>query len=368
MHNRETYWPDKIFLALSVLLVVAGIFVFTSASFGLSSERATWESVLFSQLVLGLGVGTLLGTIATFIPRAWLRRGAFYLLGVSVVINGLLFVPGVGFSAGGATRWIHLVGISFQPSELLKVALVIFLAAWLSRIKEDARDLKYGLLPFLGLMVLVAGLMLAQPDTGTLMVMLATAFVMYFYAGAKKAHLGGLVVATVLLLLVLVMTRPYVRSRVVVFIDPKHDPSGESYQIQQSLLAVGSGSLSGRGFGQSIQKFSYLPEPMGDSIFAVLAEEFGFVGTTSVILLFIGYCLRGLRIASRAPQNFDRLLASGLVIMICIQAFMHIGATVGLVPFTGIPLPFVSHGGTALMFTLISTGLVLNVSRGYKSA
>jgi cell division protein FtsW len=292
-----------------------------------------------------------------------LRTFAFYLLVLAVIANLVLLIPGVGFSAGGATRWIHILGISFQPSELLKITLVIFLASWLSRIKGDVRDLRYGLMPFLVLMALVAGLMLAQPDTGTFMVMLGTAFVMLFAAGSKLTHLGAIGAGAIILLLVLIFTRPYVKSRVMVFLNPALDPSGESYQIQQSLLAIGSGRVTGRGFGQSMQKFGHLPEPMGDSIFAVLAEEFGFVGSTVVILLFAAFCLRGLRIAGRAHSSFDRLLVTGLVIMTGTQAFMHIGATVGLIPLTGIPLPFISHGGTALMFTLIGSGLILNVSR-----
>ena len=366
MSGRAQGGPDKIFLGLSILLLLAGVFVFTSASFGLSNERETWGSVLFSQLVLGLGGGLVLGFIGTIIPRVYLRNLAFYGLIIAIIANLIIFIPGVGFSAGGATRWIHILGISFQPSELLKLALVIFLASWLSRIKDDVRDLKFGLAPFLVLMSVVAGLMLAEPDTGTFAIMLGTAFVMFFSAGAKISHLASMCFGALLLLAILIFTRPYVKSRIMVFLDPSRDPTDQGYQIQQSLLAVGSGRLSGRGFGQSLQKFSYLPEPTGDSIFAILGEEFGFLGTTLILVLFAGYCLRGLRIAHRAISSFDRLLVIGLVIMTSIQAFMHIGAATGLLPLTGVPLPFISHGGTALMFSLISIGLVLKVSRNIK--
>ncbi|HEY4504595.1 MAG TPA: putative peptidoglycan glycosyltransferase FtsW [Candidatus Paceibacterota bacterium] len=366
MNNRTSSRPDTIFTILTVTLIVVGIFVFTSASFGLGIEKGIWGSILFSQLVLGLCEGLLLASLAVFIPRYLLQKYAFYILLITLVINLLVFVPDLGFNYGGATRWIHVVGISFQPSELLKLVLVIFLSAWLSRIKNDVRDFRYGFLPFICIAVIIGGIMIAQPDTGTYLIMLGTALIMFFSAGAKMTHILAIFVITIFLLIILILTRPYVKSRIIVFFNPTQDPTGESYQIQQALLAIGSGELTGKGFGQSVQKFQYLPEPIGDSIFAVLGEEFGFVGTLSVVLLFVVYCLRGLHIASWAKNSFDRLLVTGLVIMTSIQAFMNIGATIGLLPITGVPLPFISHGGTALMFTLISAGLVLNVSRTNK--
>lgn len=363
MPNKANLWPDSIFLGIFVCLIIGGTFIFTSASFGLLVEEGVWGNILFSQLAMGLGGGLLLGTAIMLCPLSYFRRYAFYLMLVALIINLLVFVPGIGFSAGGAARWIHVLGTSFQPSELLKLVLVVFLASWMARAKGDLESARFGLGPFLLTMTIIGGIILSQPDTGTFLIMLGTGFVMFFVAGGKLSHMGLMILCGVILLVVLMLTRPYVRSRIEVFLDPSQDPLGESYQIRQSLLAIGSGQALGRGFGQSMQKFQYLPEPIGDSIFAVIGEEFGYMGTSLVTLLFVAFCLRGLRIALLAKNSFYRLLVTGIVIMTAIQAFMHIGANIGLLPLTGIPLPFISHGGTALMFSIAGAAIVLNISR-----
>src|SRR3989338_2899521 len=359
----QQFSTDRVFLAIIVLLTTIGVFVFISASFGLTLEKEVWKSILISQLILGLGMGVVFALLASVTPVSFLKKYALYLLISAIIMNLLVFVPEIGFRYGGAARWIHVFGISFQPVEFLKVALVIFLAKWLSHIKDDVKKLRYGLAPFLFILAIIAVIMISQPDTGSFIIILGTSIVMFFSAWGRLSHIASVAVGTIFLITVLAFTRPYVKSRITVFFNPSHDPSGESYQLQQSLLAVGSGELTGRGFGQSLQKFRYLPEPIGDSIFSVLGEEFGFIGTTTIVLLFIAYCLRGLRIASRAENLFDRLLVTGLAIMVAIQAFMHIGASLGLLPLTGIPLPFISHGGSAMMFALIGAGLIINISR-----
>ena len=362
--TRNGKMPDTIFLAIAGVLVCTGAFIFMSASFGLLARAgAGWGSVLFSQFALGLGGGLVVALVTYFLPLRFLRRYAFYFFVLSLLGTLLVFIPGLGLKAGGAARWVLLGGISFQPSEILKITLVLFLSTWFAGLGKDVQSVRYGLLPFVGILAIVGAILVAQPDNGTFMVIFVTAIAMFLAAGGRLAHLGYMALGGVVLVGVLAIARPYVRARIETFINPAADPLGGSYQIRQSLLAIGSGEATGRGFGQSIQKFQNLPEPIGDSIFAVLGEEFGFLGTLFVLSLFIALGLRGLRIATLAPDRFSRLLVTGLVIMIVAQAFLNMGAMIGLVPLTGIPLPFISHGGTALMFMLVAASLVLSASR-----
>src|SRR3989344_44964 len=364
MNIPRSSLPDTMLLVLVGILVVAGIFVFMSASFGLLlREGREWGSVLFSQFVLGLGGGLVLGFVAYKIPLVLLRKFSVHLFILASIMCLLVFVPGVGFSAGGAARWIHLGGVSIQPSEFLKLALGILLAAWAAARGEEIRSVRYGLLPFLAITTIAGGLLIAEPDTGTFVVLFATACSIFLVAGGRIKHLFYLGLGALVLIGGLALARPYVRARIATFLDPSSDPLGSSYQIRQSLLAIGSGQTTGRGFGQSIQKFQYLPEPIGDSIFAVVGEEFGFMGTFTFVLLFLFLCLRGMIVSLRAPTKFHRLLGVGIVILIVIQAYLHIGAMVGILPLTGVPLPLISHGGTALMFALISLALLLQISR-----
>lgn len=356
--------PDKLLTFIILALLAVGFFIFMSASFGLlTRDGAPWSRVLFSQLVLGLGGGLVAGIVAYYVPLNWLRRYSLYLFMLAVILSLLVFVPGIGFGAGGAWRWISIMGISFQPSELLKLALIIVLASWYANAKNDVSSIKYGLAPLL-IGVGIAGVILMnQPDTGTFMVMFFSSLAIFVVAGGRFKHLAFLAIGGLLLISVLALTRPYIRARITTFIDPSADPLGSSYQLHQSLLAIGSGRLTGRGFGQSVQKYQYLPEAMGDSVFAVLGEEFGLMGTLFILILFISFCTRGLVIAKSAITSFNRLLATGLVIMITSQAMMHIAAMIGLMPLTGITLPFISHGGTSLLISIMSMGILLQISK-----
>jgi cell division protein FtsW len=282
---------------------------------------------------------------------------------LAVGITLLVFVPGIGFEYGGATRWIHLGSVSFQPSEFLKLGVVILSALWLAKYRVHLSEFRYGLLPLIGLLGIAGAIMLAQPDTGTFLVIIAAVVAMYIAAGARLRDLVLLAGAAVAFIGSLAYFRPYIMNRILTFLDPSLDPLGTSYQIQQALIAIGSGGVFGRGFGQSVQKFDYLPEPIGDSIFAVAAEEFGFFGAMVLISLFILFAFRGFRIAARAPDHFGGLLVIGIVILIVSQSFINIASMIGVLPLTGLPLLFVSHGGSALFLALLEVGIVLNVSR-----
>lgn len=355
---------DRVFLILTILLVSFGILAFLSASLGVLAKSETkFYGILFNQIVLGLALGS--GALILFsrIPyRTW-RSYAFWIFVAAVAVCLLVFVDGVGFAHNGARRWIHIGTVSFQPAELLKLAFVMYFAGWLSWVKGKVESFRYGLLPFMALVGVAAALLLKQPDTGTFMVLFAAALAMYLVSGASLRQIGILLVIVLIGASALIFTRPYLQARVMTFLNPAADPLGASYQVQQSLIAVGSGGAFGRGFGQSVQKFNYLPEPIGDSIFAVISEEFGFFGATLLILLFVAFALRGLKIAMLAPDQFGRLLATGLVILIVSQSFINIASMVGLMPLTGVPIIFISHGGTALLFALAGVGILLNISR-----
>lgn len=358
------YNVDKILLGLTALLVIVGYFIFSSASLGLlARDGASFGSVALSQFMFGIVGGSLaLFVMSNIHYRHW-RRYAFYIFVASLLLTLAVFIPNIGFSYGGATRWISIAGFTFQPAELLKIGFVIYLATWLSGTYRSITILNKGLLPFLGILGIVGLVMLLQPDTDTYAIMVVSAVAMYVTAGGKWRDViimgtGGLILITMLALM-----RPYVMDRITTFMNPSLDPLGKSYQVQQSLIAVGSGGASGRGFGQSIQKFEYLPEPTSDSIFAVFAEEFGFIGSSLLIILLTAFTFRGYRVASQAKDMFGMLLVVGFMTIIITQAFLNIAAMLSLAPLSGLPLPFISHGGTALFATLAAVGIVLNVSK-----
>ncbi len=355
---------DKLFFGIVLALVLGGFFVFVSAAIGLlAREGARFESVLASQVFLGLIGGSVALWFFSRVHYSFLRKYAFLIFGLSLVATAAVFIPGIGFEHGGATRWLFLGPISFQPSEFLKVGALIGLAGWFAGPRVRADSLSRGFLPFLAIVGLSGTLLLLQPDMGTFIVLVASLLGVFISAGGKWRHVFVFFLLGVMVAFAYTSIKPHALDRVLTFIDPARDPAGSSWQIQQSLIAVGSGGVFGRGFGQSVQKFGFLPEPIGDSIFAVASEEFGFVGASTLIILFIFFLARGLSIARRAPDPFSGLLALGIVIMIVSQAFLNIGAILGVLPLTGVPLLFVSHGGSALFFALLSVGIVLNISR-----
>ncbi|MEK7460258.1 MAG: putative peptidoglycan glycosyltransferase FtsW [Patescibacteria group bacterium] len=360
----KTKRVDKVFLGLSVLLVSTGLFVFTSASFGLIFRKGfTLWDVFFDQFVLGLMLGLIALILVLYLPLKLLRTYALYIFIASLALTLLVFVPGIGVESGGAKRWIFIGSISFQPAEALKLATIIYLAALLPLFKDRIMNMKYAYGILGGVLALPAIILLAQPNTSTLAILFVAVCAMLLSAGMKIRHFLILFLVAILALGVIATVRPYVKERVLTFLDASHDPQGASYQIQKSLIAIGSGGITGRGFGQSIQKFGSLPEPTGDSIFAVMGEEFGFIGGAGIIVIFLLFAIRGLQIARRAQDSFSGLLAVGIVILIITQSFTNIAAMLAIVPLTGVPLVFVSHGGTALFFALLEIGILLNISK-----
>jgi len=355
---------DKTFLAITIILAAAGFAIFSSASLALlAKESSNYSSVAFSQTILGLLLGTVALIIASRLDYKIWKKFAFYLLIVAIILNILVLIPSIGFEHAGARRWLSIGGLSFQPSELLKLAFIIYFAAWASAVKDKIKTMRWGLMPFVIILGILGFLLLKQPDHDTLLVLSVTGMAMFIAAGGRWRHMLLLALIGLFVISFKIYTTPYALERVKTFLDPSADSLDSGWQTQQSLIAVGSGGLFGRGFGQSVQKFTYLPEPVGDSIFAVAAEEFGFVGSILLIAIFVLFGTRGLKIASSSPNTFARLTVVGIVIMIVSQAFVNIGAMLGVIPLSGITLPFVSQGGTSLFFTLLEAGIVLSISR-----
>ncbi len=357
---------DKLFLISVILLTVIGFFIFTSASLGLlARDGASFQSVAIKQ-----SIGLILGMIAFFIMSKinykLLKKNAFYILLAAFFINLLLFIPFFSLNHGGASRWIDLGFISFQPSEFLKIAFIIYFAAWLSGVKEKVSTFKWGFVPYIVIIGIVSILLFFQKDTDTLIVIAFTGLIMYYIAGARIKDILLIILIGIIAFGALLYVRPYGLDRIMTFINRGSDTQGSGYQIQQSLIAIGSGQVTGRGFGQSIQKFNYLPEQMGDSIFAVSAEEFGFVGSTIIVLLFLAFFMRSIKISARAPDVFGGLTVLGIAILILVESFMNISSMLAIIPLTGMPLLFVSHGGTALIITLMATGIIANISKYQK--
>lgn len=282
---------------------------------------------------------------------------------IAVILLLVIFIPGVGRKISGASRWIEMGFISFQPSELIKFALVLLLAKWLSENQKKPQDFSKGLLPPLLYLGLVSLLIMKQPDLGTVLVLGATVFSMLFIAGANLRHLAGLGLAAVAGVIASSLASPYRLRRFVAYFNPWQDPQGVGFHIIQSLLAVGSGGIFGLGLGASRQKFFYLPQQFTDFIFAILCEETGMLGAVVVVVLFVIFITQGFRIASSSADPFRSLLAAGLVSWLSWQATINIMVVLGLIPTTGIPLPFFSYGGTATIINLFSAGVILNVSR-----
>lgn len=354
---------DRIFLVLVLSVALAGFAIFSSAALGLlARENSSVSQDILVQAILGLGLGCVALLLARAVPLVWVQRSAPYFYVLTLLFTSLVFVPGLGLSAHGATRWIDMGFTTVQPAEFLKIGIVLVLAWWLAPRARQLTDIRKGLIPFVAFLLVPTILLLAQPNTSTALLILATGAVMYFVAGAPKRDFRILALLVFLALSVVIAVRPYVLERIKTYINPSADSLTSGYQIQQSLIAIGSGGLLGRGLGQSVEKFNYLPEPEGDSIFAVFAEETGFVGAVILLVLFVALAARGIVIAGHSRDLFGGLVAAGFSFLIILQAFTNIGSMLGIIPLTGLPLPFVSHGGTALVAILLMCGLILNVA------
>lgn len=361
--------PDYFLIINIVLIVILGLVTLTSASSAVGHQRFG-DSYYFikRQLLFGLLPGVCLFLFFYFFNYQLLKKLAVTLLLISIILLISVFIPGIGAEYGTAHSWIHIAGFSFQPSELVKLTFLIYLANWLEKRGESGvRDFYYGFLPFLFLIAIISTLMMLQPDLGTLAIIIFMCFTVFFASGAQLRHVFGLITVSGVAIYFLIKAKAYRTARLMTFLHPELDPQGIGYHINQAFLAIGSGGLWGRGFGHSRQKFQYLPEVTSDSIFAIYAEEMGLLFSAILLILYLGLMYRGLQIAKRAPDVFGRLLATGIIAWLMIQTFFNIGAMVGLLPITGVPLPFVSSGGTSLAMSLAAVGILTNISKHTKT-
>lgn len=355
MRARLSKGADSLLVFAVLALIVFGLVMLASASSHLGKTKFD-DSYYYlkHQFYFGLLPG-LAGLIAgSFIYYRHYQKWALILLLLTLILLLLVFTP-LGLRAGGADRWLRFGSFSFQPAELLKISFIIYLSAWLQR--------KGGFIPFLIIMGAVAFLLLKQPATSTAALLMAAALITYFMSGIRlyQFFLATVIGAGVLILLIYLT--PYRWERVITFLNPEADRQASGYHLNQALNAIGSGGLTGVGYGQSTTKIKYLPEPIGDSIFAVIAEELGFVGALGQVALIMLFTGRMLVLARRSPDQFGYLLIVGFASLIALQSFVHIAAVSGVIPLTGMPLPFISYGGTGLFVFMTMTGIVLNISK-----
>ena len=355
--------PDRWLFALVLALVSLGVVMVYSASAIMAADR--FHDPLYflkKQLFWAvLGVGALWAGMLFDYRR--LERFVVPLLGVSFLLLLLVLVPPFGQEINGTRRWFRAGPVSFQPVELAKFSLLLYLAAFLTRRREVLESFSQGLLPLLLVAGGMAGLTMLQPDLGNAMVLVILTLALAYLGGARVSHMGLIAAAALPLLAIAIAMKPYRLRRMVAFMNPWNDPQGSGFQIIQSFLALASGGWLGRGLGESKQKLFYLPEAHTDFIFAIVGEELGFAGAVIVVVLFALLVWRGLRIGLRAPDAFGSYLALGLTIMLATQTLVNLGVVTGALPTKGLPLPFISFGGSALLMALFSTGVLLNISQ-----
>lgn len=362
--NKSAAEPDYILLGMAAILVLLGLVILASVSAAISQEKFGYPAFyLLRQIIMGLLPGIILGFAAFKIPLSFFKKWSPLLLSLNILLLILVFVPKIGISAGGASRWINLGFTSFQPSELLKLSFVLYLAVWLSSKTEKSKKFSSTFIAFLIIIGLIGFLLVKQPDVSTLGIIVVSAVLIYFSAGTPLKHTLFMFLGGATGLVALIKIAPYRFERFLVFLMPDIEPMGISYQIKQALIAIGSGGILGRGLGMSVQKFGFLPHPMSDSIFAIFSEETGYLGSFVLILLFLIFAWRGLAIAKKTQDKFSQLACVGISSWITLQAFVNIGSLAGILPLAGIPLPFISHGGSALVTELIGVGILLNISK-----
>lgn len=355
-----------ILLAVTFALLAFGLIMVYSSS-AIWAEFKFNDSFFFAKrqiLFAGVGIAAMF-FIMNINYLTW-RTWAKVIIIVCFFLLLLVLIPGVGNVRNGSRSWIGVGAFSIQPSEFMKLAMIAFLAKYLSERQKLITSFRKGLVPSLALVFTAFALIMLQPDLGTGTVMVGTCLIMIFVAGGRILHFSGLMLLGAAGFAGLIISAPYRIKRITSFLDPWSDPQDSGFQIIQSLYAIGPGGLFGLGLGESRQKFFYLPEPQTDFIFAILAEELGFIGGSMILLLFTILLWRGIRIALGAPDLYGSFLAVGIISMVAIQVMINIGVVTGLMPVTGITLPFLSYGGSSLTLMLMAIGVLLNISRYVK--
>jgi cell division protein FtsW len=351
-----------ILIGITVIMSLIGLVMVFSASQATGLAEYQDSFYYFKKQILWMVIGFAALILLAKTDHRWLRRLSYPGMGISIILLIAVLIPGIGIIAGGARRWIMIGPFNVQPSEIAKLAMVLFCAVLLSGRQEKIHDPKFLLIPIVPLLCAVSLLVVIQPDLGTTLIIAMTVFIILFAAGARLTHLFNLVAPAALAVAVIINRSPYMLERLLSFIHPEKDPTGSGFQIIQSKIALGSGHIFGVGLGLSKQKFFYLPAAHTDFILAIIGEEFGLIGTMFVLALFMILGFIGIRIALKAPTYYGRILAAGITSLIVLQATINMGAVTGIMPITGVPLPFISFGGTSLLFTLMGVGILLKIA------
>lgn len=364
--NKYGHRPDHMLLVAFFCLTIFGLFALASASSDLGKIR--FDDAYYylkRQLMLGLGVGIMGFFLGYIVYYKNYKRWALFLLVANVIALTLVLLSPLGVTFGGSARWLLIGSFFFQPSEILKIVFVIYLAAWLSQAEKSHRTKKFGsgFLPFILLSGFIGALLLAEPATSTVIIVLFAALIMYFMSGARFAYIGLAVALAMTAITFLIYLTPYRLERLTAYLTPNADPEGASFHINQALITLGAGGLTGVGFGKSTNKHIYLPEPFGDSIFVIIGKELGFIGASILITFFFVIVLRSFLISRNIRDEFGKLLLLGFAAIIGIQAFVNIAALSGLIPLTGVTLPFVSYGSSSLATFMTMAGIMVNISR-----
>ncbi len=363
---RRSHAADYGLILLTFVLVAIGLIVMYSIS-PIQSQKlvgSASRNFYFYNHLVNVGIGLVCWIVASQIRYTTWRKWAPRIMLVAIFALLVIMVPGLSFAKNGATRWLKLGPVSFQPAELMKLALVLYLANWFEKKGKDISSLSEAIIPFGVMMALISLVIVVfQRDMGTMLVLAGLALGMLWVAGVRPRHFLGMIGSGLAAGWLAIILFPHRMERLLTFLDPSRDSSDTGYHIQQALIAVGSGGLFGVGLGRSVQVYGYLPEAPNDSIFAIIAEEFGMIGSVMLIILFGLLVWRAFRIARKAPDTFGRLVATGIGIWLMFQAIINIGAMLSLIPLTGIPLPYISYGGSSLVMSMFAIGILVNISK-----
>ena len=363
LSSKKAHEGDKPLIAVTGIIVTFGLIMLSSASLVVSYTKYGDSYYFLKRQIFGLFLGIIAYWIFSRIDYHFWRKYAFFMLVFSVFLLILVFIPGIAADWGTARSWIDLGFMHLQPSEFVKITFLIYLAAWLESRRDELHDFSRGIGPFVLVLGVIAFLMILQPDIGTLSIIGLISLIVYFVGGGSKKHLLYIVLSGAIVLSVLLQYNDYQANRFRCLVDSDFSATDVCYQVKQSLIAVGSGGIIGRGIGASRQKFMYLPEVQNDSIFSIVGEETGLIFSSILVILYILLFYRGFLIARQAPDNYGSLLTVGLVSWITLQALINIGGMINILPMTGVPLPLISYGGSAMIATLAAVGIVVNISK-----
>lgn len=360
---RDGLAVDKWLLLSIAGLLAVGITMVLSTSYLYSQERFADGTYFFRKQLIAAGIGVAALIACALVPSVAYRRLAYPLLGCTLLVLILVLIPGVGLVRGGARRWLALPGFAFQPAELAKLAMVFYLAHSMAKKEEKIRTFGLGVLPHLIVGGVFLGVLLLEPDFGTALILAALLYLMLFIGGARVPHLLATALMALPVLIYVMLKADYRLRRLMTFWDPWREAAGSGFQVIQSLIAFGSGQVWGRGLGESRQKLFYLPEAHTDFVYSVIGEELGLLGALTILGLFAVIILRGLRLTARIEEPFEQYMAFGLTVLLGLQALIHMGVVMGLMPTKGLVLPFISYGGSAMVINLMEAGILLGLSR-----